>query len=227
MVSNPSPSHLAFIITSHLKALFIVVCFIRRRVNPTELVNPTTGLWLKDVASTSPAQHFYTGTDIVSSYYPSPPPPNFTFFNQSMTAPWPSSLFSSFDLVHSRLALPGAGTHPAKLVVQNLIGLVKPGGWIQQTEMVFTEWPNLGPAMKEMVRVCVDVFTIAIGEQELDYLKGLEKWYAEAGLEDVQYETYTIGIGKRAGSEKIRKISVESFESTCRGLVETAKGEFF
>ena len=129
--------------------------------------------------------------------------------------------------MHSRLALPGAGTHPAKLVVQNLIGLVKPGGWIQQTEMVFTEWPNLGPAMKEMVRVCVDVFTIAIGGQELDYLKGLEKWYAEAGLEDVQYETYTIGIGKRAGSEKIRKISVQSFESTCRGLVETAKGEFF
>jgi hypothetical protein len=88
MVSNPSPSgsHLAFIIMSYLKALFIVVCFIRSRVNPTELINPTTGLWLKDVASTSPARHFYTGADIVSSYYPSPPPPNFTLFNQSITA---------------------------------------------------------------------------------------------------------------------------------------------
>ena len=181
------------------------------------------GLWLKDVAAIAPAQHEYVGTDIVDSYYPIPPPPHTTFFNQSMTADWPAELKGTFDLVHSRLALPGAGAYRARDVVQRLVDLVKPGGYIQQTEMVFTQWPDLGPAMKEFYQACVDIFSIAISGQDLHYITAIEKWYAEMGLEDIQCEVYTIPVGAKAPNPRIKHISIESFSATCQGLTDTAK----
>ncbi|KAF7927560.1 uncharacterized protein EAE98_005942 [Botrytis deweyae] len=54
-----------------------------------------------------------------------------------------------------------------------------------------------------------------IGGQELEYLYDFEKWYREMGLEDVQYEIYTILVGAKAESERIRDISIESFGLTC------------
>lgn len=107
-----------------------------------------------------------------------------------MTADWPSSLNSTFD--------PGAATHTPRSVVERLVNLVAPGGYIQQSEMVFTPWPSNGPAMKEFQQVCTDIFTIAIGGQELEYLHNIEKWYSEMGSEDVQYEVYTIPIWAKA-----------------------------
>ncbi|TGO22633.1 hypothetical protein BPAE_0160g00090 [Botrytis paeoniae] len=140
-----------------------------------------------------------------------------------MTSDWPSDLTSTFDLVHSRFALPGTGIHSPRSVVSRLVALVKPGGYIQQSEMVFTPWPSNGPAMKEFQQACIDVFTMVIGGQELEYLYNIGKWYREMGLEDVQYEIYTIPIGVKAKSERIRDISIESFELTCQGLVDTTK----
>ncbi|KAF4626874.1 hypothetical protein G7Y89_g11279 [Cudoniella acicularis] len=181
------------------------------------------GIWLKDVAAVAPAQHEYVGTDIVDSYYPNPPPPHTKFFSQSMTADWPAELQGTFDLVHSRLALPGAGTNPPRDVVQRLVDLVKPGGFIQQIEMVFTQWPKLGPAMKDLHQASVDVFSIAVGGQDLHYMKALEKWYAEMGLEDIHSEVYTIPIGAKAETERMRQMSIESFTATSQSLSETAK----
>jgi hypothetical protein len=148
-----------------------------------------------------------------------------------MTQPWPTHLHSTFDLVHSRLALPGAGLTPIKTVVTQLIGLVKPGGWIQQTEMIYTKWPNNGPAMDGMYQVAVDWIGFAVGGQSLDFKGDLEAWYREAGLVDVEVEVYTVGIGRNAGSERMRGISSRSMHTTVSGLCMGAKagksaGEF-
>jgi len=181
------------------------------------------GTWLKDVSEIATAQHEYTGTDIVDSYYPVPPPAHTTFFNQSMTKEWPAEMQGKFDLVHSRLALPGSGTTPPRDVVDKLVKLVKPGGYIQQTEMMFTLLPNNGPAMKDFIQTVIDVFTIAVGGQSLDYKNDLEKWYGEMGLTDIKSEVYTIGIGKKATTERMVGISSESFLATSTSLSETAK----
>jgi len=85
---------------------------------------------LQEVSEIATAQHEYTGTDIVDSYYPVPPPAQTTFFNQSMTKEWPAELQGKFDLVHSRLALPGSGTTPPRDVVDKLAKLIKLGGYI-------------------------------------------------------------------------------------------------
>jgi hypothetical protein len=166
------------------------------------------------------------GTDIVDSYFPVPPPPHMTFMHQSMTADWPAEMQGSYDLVHSRLALPGAGTFAPHGVVKRLVDLVKPGGYIQQVEMVFTQWPDSGPAMKEFHQASVDVFGIAVGGQDLHYMKAIAGWYEEWGLEDIHYEVYTIPIGAKAPNPRIQKISIESFSATCQSLTDTAKGEY-
>jgi hypothetical protein len=64
-----------------------------------------------------------------------------------MTEPWPVQWHGTFDLVHSRMALPRVGLYPLDDVVRNLVDLVKPGGWIQLVEMEWQVW-EAGPVLK-------------------------------------------------------------------------------
>jgi hypothetical protein len=52
-----------------------------------------------------------------------------------MNEPWPLKWQGTFDLVHSRMALPGVGLSSLDDAVMNLVKLVKPGGWFQLIEM--------------------------------------------------------------------------------------------
>ncbi|KAI7970746.1 hypothetical protein EIK77_007926 [Talaromyces pinophilus] len=46
--------------------------------------------------------------------------------------PWPTSWQNSFDLVHMRFCVAGLkDPEEARIAIDRLIGLVKPGGWIQ------------------------------------------------------------------------------------------------
>jgi len=90
---------------------------------------------------------------------------------------------------------------------------------------MYTQWPNNGPAMNDLFQTAVDVFTIAVGGQSLDYKSNLEKWYGEMGLTDIKSEVYTIGLGKKATSPRMASISSESLLATSKSLSETAKGE--
>ncbi|TGO19557.1 hypothetical protein BTUL_0003g00090 [Botrytis tulipae] len=111
-------------------------------------------------------------------------------------------------------------------MISRLVALVKQGGYIRQSERVFTPWPLNGPSMKEFQQACIDEVTMVIGGQELEYLYTIEKWYREMGLEDVHYEIYTIPVGAKAESQRIRDI-IESFGLTCQRLVDTTQGKSF
>jgi hypothetical protein len=147
-----------------------------------------------------------------------------TFFDHNMIKEWPVEMHGKFDLVHSRLALPGAGTTPPRSVVEKLVKLMKPGGWIQHTEMLYTQWPNNGPAMNDMWKMATEFIGFAAGGQSLDYVNDLQKWYTELGLENVEFEIHNIGIGKKAKSERMQGISSQSFLITTTGLAMGAKG---
>jgi hypothetical protein len=145
------------------------------------------------------------------------------FFDHDMTQPWPASLHSTVDLVHSRPALPGSGPTSPRLVVENLVKLLKPGDWIQQTKILYTKWPGNGPAMKDLHQVAVEWFGLAVGGQSLDYVNDLQKWYTKFGLENVEFEIHDIGIGKKSKSERMRGISSQSFLITTTGLTMVRK----
>lgn len=91
------------------------------------------GYWLYDLSKDLDPSAALIGTDIGS--FPSDSftkPKNLTLSIHSYKDPWPESWQNSFDLVHMRFCVAGlADPAEAKLAIDRLISLVKPGGWIQ------------------------------------------------------------------------------------------------
>lgn len=56
---------------------------------------------------------------------------------QDLIEEFPTTWKSSFDFVHQRFVIPLFKTEEVPLVLRNLIGCMKPGGWIQLVEMDF------------------------------------------------------------------------------------------
>jgi hypothetical protein len=56
---------------------------------------------------------------------------------QNLVEEFPASWRNNFDFVHQRFVIPLFKTDEVPLVLRNLIGCVKPGGWIQLVEMDF------------------------------------------------------------------------------------------
>ena len=66
------------------------------------------GIWLRDVRQAAGgASNTWIGTDIEDSYFPKETTNDTPYHHQSMTESWPLQWQETFDLVHSRMALPG------------------------------------------------------------------------------------------------------------------------
>lgn len=138
-----------------------------------------------------------------------------------MTEPWPSEWNGYFDLVHSRMALPGVGITSLENAVKNLIALVKPGGWIQLCEMEWNDW-KMGPEGTIYRNAIKDLFSTVSAGQGVDLREKLIPMFQEAGLENIDYEIIVTPFGARA-SDKIRETSEASLFATAMGVSLTTK----
>jgi len=179
------------------------------------------GLWLRDVAAATNARHIYVGTDIVQSYFPKDPPPNFSFHIQSMNDPWPLDWKNSFDLVHSRFSLAGAGPRPIQEIVTAEVELVKPGGWIQIMELQLSDYSGCGPAMQKGYKLIGNVFdAIGVGHE---FWKSLKQLLEDAGLEDIHHEVVTIQLGAGNNDPEMAKDGILSMSANVAALVQATK----
>ncbi|KAK2604619.1 hypothetical protein N8I77_007532 [Diaporthe amygdali] len=166
-------------------------------------VGTADGLWMRDVQSslaTPPhGTHTFTGTDLNSSFFPSPStiPPNMTFVKQDINTVLPSSWQASFDLVNMRMILIAAGSGAKqRAVVNEHIKLVKPGGWIQIGDCDrICPTPEENPRYDDMF-TCIRAVCQASGADPLEAPK-MKTWLEEAGLEDVQERRVMRAVGKR------------------------------
>ena len=96
-------------------------------------VGTGTGIWLLDVAKSLPPTCQFTGFDVSSSTFPPPHslPPNVTFKNQDMLLPFPASEIGTFDVVAVRFLSIATTRAEWALAIENLLTLLKPGGWLQ------------------------------------------------------------------------------------------------
>jgi hypothetical protein len=172
-------------------------------------------------AATSGAQNTWVGTDIEDSYFPTEKPADTSYHHQSMTQLWPKEWEGTFDLVHSRMALPGVGTNPLEDAVKGLIGLVKPGGWIQLVEMEWDHW-EAGPWGQIFIRAIKDLFSTVSAGQGVDLREKLMAMFKAAGLEHIDYKIIVTPFGARA-SDKIRATSEASLFATTMGVSMTTK----
>ncbi|PYI02180.1 S-adenosyl-L-methionine-dependent methyltransferase, partial [Aspergillus sclerotiicarbonarius CBS 121057] len=100
-------------------------------------VGTGTGIWLLDLYRQYPNAELH-GFDITSEQYPAPGflPPNVTLSHLNILQDIPAEYVEKYDVVHARLLVQvvlQAGGDP-RPVIQNLMKLIKPGGYLQWEE---------------------------------------------------------------------------------------------
>ena len=92
-----------------------------------------TGIWLLDVAKTLPSTCQLTGFDVTSSAFPPSQslPPNVTFKIHDMLLPFPATELGTYDMVAVRFVSVATTRAEWARAIENLVTLLKPGGWLQ------------------------------------------------------------------------------------------------
>jgi hypothetical protein len=169
-------------------------------------------------------ENTYIGIDIKQEYFPlkSEWPDNVHLQIQSITKPWPEEWAGSFDLVHQRFALPAAGKAGTREALRGLIGLVKPGGWIQLIEADHSV--VTGPGMGELFELIKEVF----GAMDVPYdlAKDIKVMLQEGGLEQVEEALFDVPLGAKNPDVELGRKSAWAFLKGAEGLVGAAKGRF-
>jgi len=114
-----------------------------------------------------------------------------------MNDPLPENLQNSFDLVHVRYSLYGAGRSGVEQVIKNLASALKPGGWLQVQEIdVQAGHSDHGEALTEYI----GLFTTLIEKMGNDakFVLKLKPAFEGAGLIDVKVSQYDAKFGKDA-----------------------------
>ena len=179
------------------------------------------GRWLRDVSSHLTAPYQLVGTDIVAGYFPAQRPAHTELLLQDIASPWPEEMRGSFDLVHQRLALPGCGTHPMRAAVEGLLGLMKPGGWIQLIEADHSGPASEGVAMRESFRLIKELFR-GIGVDDV-YARALRGWLEEMGMEEVREKVLDVRLGAANEDAGLAIKGTRSFVLATQGLVKVAR----
>ncbi|KAJ5954126.1 hypothetical protein N7501_008405 [Penicillium viridicatum] len=96
------------------------------------------GYWMQDVKADFPDDTEFLGFDNAPEGYPplSTNPP-LKIVQQSLIEDFPADWSNAFHFVHQRFVIPLFKAEEVPLVLSNLTGCVKPGGWIQLVEMDF------------------------------------------------------------------------------------------
>ncbi|CAN9320317.1 unnamed protein product [Alternaria alternata] len=181
-----------------------------------------SGIWLRDVRQAAGgASNTWIGTDIEDSYFPKETPNDTSYHHQSMTEPWPLQWQETFDLVHSRMALPGVGLSSLEDAVMNLVKLVKPGGWIQLVEMQWQDW-DAGPVLQEFQQAMRQLVGMVTNGQGVDMREGLTTLFEKAGLTKVQHAIFAVPVGVKA-KDDVRELSLQSMFATASFATATLK----
>ena len=152
--------------------------------------------WLRDLQSSNPPGHQYIGTDINEAIFPKTLPDGITMQKQSFTDPWPSDWNGTFDVVHQKLGLAGAGQTPLKTVISNMVGLLKPGGWMELAEMSTVPPEGTGPATHDFLTIMQTI--LASMPAGPNYALELDSRMSDAGLVNIEQRKVTMQSGVKA-----------------------------
>ncbi|KAI0401588.1 S-adenosyl-L-methionine-dependent methyltransferase [Xylaria palmicola] len=173
------------------------------------------GTWLLDLRTSlhDPASCTLVGTDLGGARFPGSPPEGVTFSTQNILDPWPKDWHSSFDLVHQRLVLAGAGPQVAD-VVKRLLDNVAPGGWVQLTEAAQVVGENDGPAMNHFLAL-VNELSRSLGTGDT-FGEDMVQWVKDAGFVNVETKVFPYDLGAKVSDPVLR---AKSIKSTCAAIV--------
>ncbi|KAG9660275.1 hypothetical protein KCU64_g3297, partial [Aureobasidium melanogenum] len=99
-----------------------------------------TGVWILNLASeltVNGKAARYEGLDISPSQFPQSPQHGVEFSTFNLLEPVPKHMQATFDVIHLRLLILGLPRNTWKLACENILSLLKPGGWVQWEEADF------------------------------------------------------------------------------------------
>jgi hypothetical protein len=123
--------------------------------------------------------------------------------------------------VHQRFAIAVAGSEPdTKLLVQRLVEMVKPGGWIQiidlqewKSDADGRAWQDYFTCLSDMIKV------VGSSLQRVDSVRG---WFDELGLVGVEEKVIEMNFGMRVDKE-MEAIGKRSALLTARQVLEVVQ----
>lgn len=193
--------------------------------SPLRILDTSTsdGYWLFDLRNDLGPEkgHTFVGVDIDGSRFPSDYPKDVTLQVQDIGDEWPSEMEESFNLVHQRFGILSAG-RPPRDVLQKLLNLVKPGGWIQLVEMTNSA-PEDDPLANRQFLYLVDKLVTVQGLGGV--LESLSTWVKDAGFVNVKEELVRAYSGAQISDPALRESSVESTAAALEGIVARVKGK--
>ncbi|KAI5121044.1 hypothetical protein M0805_008620 [Coniferiporia weirii] len=151
------------------------------------------GAWLLDAATQFAPTSILHGVDIQNRLFPREHPPNVSFSITSIIA-LPQEWTGRFDIVHQRLLIAALRRKEWPLALQNMLGVLQPGGWIQLTEIGV--W-HAGPFTERHSHVVRELYDSH--ELILDIAIELPELLREAGFVDIRAEGRKIPLGAWAG----------------------------
>ena len=172
----------------------------------------------------------YVATDINPGYFPatsSAPPIHFQ--KQSFNDPWPTGWANTFNLVHQRFALAGAGSNPIRPIISNFLSLLAPGGYIEFAEIKFGG-EGVGDAMDLVFTLIQDILKV-VG-RDPGFAQELKGMLEQEGLVDVKEKVVTVNTGGileglTEEEKDFRARAITSMVMTTEGLVHSAKSRFY
>ncbi|KAL3464880.1 hypothetical protein BJX64DRAFT_253896 [Aspergillus heterothallicus] len=101
-----------------------------------------TGIWLWDAKhvldeNAGKSDRYFHGFDISSAQFP-PTPQSIHLSVQDVFQPFPADFLNRFDLVHVRLMVTAFPESKYQEAVENVLTIVKPGGYLQWVEIDFS-----------------------------------------------------------------------------------------
>ncbi|KAF9881766.1 methyltransferase [Colletotrichum karsti] len=183
------------------------------------------GRWLTDLRSSIGGDsHEYVGTDIDPSLYPSSPPEDVYFCNQSIRKPFPDEWQGTFDVVHQRLVMAAVAPPDSTITsaTSNLAGLLRPGGWLQLVELDNECVNDNGPAMRRLLRYHQQ--NSAAGGLGPNLSVHLTRAMQDAGLKGVEERSVDVMYGARnKGGRDLRMKSMMSLYGAVGPVLAQAK----
>lgn len=158
-------------------------------------VGSGSGQWAYDLCEEFP-EAVVVGLDLQPS---SPPwPANYRFVRNNLLQGLPFT-DGRFDFVHQRLLFSGIPVKSWAVIVQDLLRVTRPGGWIELVEGA--PWiDQAGPATGRLIELLVHSAR-ALGLDSTGIVfRSLDTYLSRAGAIDVRTRPLVVPIGDRAGS---------------------------
>ncbi|KAF2656942.1 methyltransferase GliN [Lophiostoma macrostomum CBS 122681] len=160
------------------------------------------GYWMQQESRNHP-NALFTGIDVDRDYFEALGglSASISFKVQSLLMEWPKDDHDAYDLVHQRYALTNMPRNEASMVIKRLMGLVKPGGYIQLVEADMMAFDREGhPGMSALMDFMANFF--ATGDMDPSTGPKLAGWLEQAGAEDIESKVMSFGIGARGRSKE-------------------------